>query len=147
VKNSAPNPFQPMIDAAVSGFSKVAAALVLGVMVHVVIMLIFRRAGFSKSLGDFIGRAAMGFSALWFMYLGFVVMEPTKAGVPAVVFGPFMALALVIAAVLGGLILLLVFLGAEKTPERVVDQRKKSASSTVKPSSNVKRPARPQAKL
>jgi hypothetical protein len=42
VNGSAPNPFQPMVDVAVSGFSKLAEALVLGAMVYVVITLAFR---------------------------------------------------------------------------------------------------------
>jgi hypothetical protein len=132
VSNSAPNPFQPMIDAAVSGFSKLTAALLLGAMVYVVVAFAFRlalRGGPStktyRQFSDLFARTAMGLSMLYFLYLGLVVIEPTRPGVPSVVVGPFLMLALLIAAVLGGVILLFVFLGAGKTPQRADGERKK----------------------
>jgi hypothetical protein len=132
VNYSAPNPFQPMIDAAASAGSKLVAALLLGTMVYVVVIFAFRFARLespstklSRQFSDFVGRTAMGFSILFFLYLGFVVIEPASPGVPAVVVGPFLMLALMIAAVLGGVILLLIYLGAGKTPERAERQRKK----------------------
>ncbi|EHR03023.1 putative metalloprotease [Bradyrhizobium sp. WSM471] len=81
MEDSAPNPFQPIIDAAVSGFSKVAAALVLGAVVYVVVILAFRIAGRGGQFSDFIGRAAMGASALFVLYVGFVGIGPVKTGI------------------------------------------------------------------
>jgi hypothetical protein len=132
VNNSAPNPFQPMIDAAMSGCSKLVASLLLGTMVYVVVAFAFRLALRGKpstktyrEFSDLLSRAAMGLSILFFLYLGFVVVEPARAGVPSVVVGPFLMLALMIGAVLGCVILLLIYLGAGKTPERAERQRKR----------------------
>jgi hypothetical protein len=132
VNNSAPNPFQPMIDAYASGVSKLVAALLLGAMVYVVVDFAFRLAlrgrpstKTYRQLSDLFARGAMGLSMLYFFYLGLVVIEPTRPGVPSVVVGPFLMLALMIAAVLGCVILLFVFLGAGKTPQKAEGQRKK----------------------
>ena len=127
---SAPNPFQPVIDVAVSGISKIAVTLVLGGMVYVAVAFAFRLAlrGRPRALQEFcdiLARAASGFSMVYLMYLGLVVIEPVRPGVPSVVFGPFMMLALMIGAVLGCVILLLVFLGAGKTPPRVEERPKR----------------------
>jgi predicted metalloprotease len=83
VNRSSPNPFQPLIDAAVSAGSKLIVALLLGFMVYVAVVFAFRFArggGPPDQFSDFVGRAAMGFSMLFFLYVGFVVMEPTKTG-------------------------------------------------------------------
>jgi hypothetical protein len=134
VNNSAPNPFQPMIDAAASGVSKLVAALLLGAMVYVVVDFAFRLAlrgrpstKSYRQFSDLLARGAMGLSMLYFLYLGLVVIEPARAGVPSVVVGPFLMLALMIGAVLGCVILLLVFLGAGKTPQRAERQRKRAS--------------------
>ncbi|MDP3689563.1 MAG: hypothetical protein Q8R73_00915, partial [Bradyrhizobium sp.] len=104
----------------------------LGFMIYVVIAFAFRLAlrgrpstKTYREFSDLLARGAMGLSMLYFMYLGFVVVEPPRVGVPSVVFGPFMMLALTIGAGLGGVILLLVFMGAGKKPERAEGQRKK----------------------
>lgn len=78
MNNIAPNPFQPIIDVAVSGFSKVAAAIVLGAVVYVVVISVFRLAGRGGQFSDIVGRAAMGFSALFVLYVGFVGIGPAK---------------------------------------------------------------------
>jgi hypothetical protein len=123
VNNSAPNPFQPIIDAVASGASKIIAALLLGAMVYVVVAFAFRLAlrgspstKLYREFSDLLARAAMGLSMLFLLYVGFVVIEPASPGVSSVVVGPFLMLALMIAAGLGCVILLLVFLGAGKTP-------------------------------
>lgn len=119
--------FQPIIDVAQSGFSKIAVMLVLGGMVYAAVFLAFRLAlqGRSKALWEFcdlLARGASGLSMIYLLYLGLVVMEPVRPGVPAVIFGPFMMLALLIGAVLGLVILLLVFLGATKTFPKVEER-------------------------
>lgn len=126
------NPFQPMIDVAVSGFSKIAVSIVLGAMVYVVVAFALRLALRGRPLtkayrefSDLLGRAAMGLSMLGILYLGFVVVEPVRPGVPVAIVGPFLMLAITIAAMLGLAILLLVFLGAGKTPPRAEDQAKR----------------------
>src|SRR5665213_1734071 len=125
VNGSAPNPLQPLVDMAISGCSKLAACLVLGCMVYIVIMFAFRLAlrgrpstKSSRQFSDLLARAAGGLSMFYLFYLAFVVIEPVRPGVPSVVVGPFMMLALMIGAGLGGVILLLVFLGAGKKPPR-----------------------------
>ena len=130
MSSSAPNPFQPAIDVAVSGFSKLAVMLILGGMVYVVVAFAFRLAlrGRPRALqefGDILARAASGFSMVYLMYLALVVIEPFRPGVPSVVFGPFMMVALMIGAVLGCVILLLVFLGAGKAPQTAEGQSKR----------------------
>jgi hypothetical protein len=132
VNDSAPNPFQPMIDAAMSDCSKIIASLLLGTMVYVVVAFAFRlplrgrpSTKTYREFSDLLSRVAMGLSMLFFLYLGFVVVEPARAGVPSVVIGPFLMLALMIGAVLGCVILLFVFLGAGKTPQRAEGQRKR----------------------
>jgi hypothetical protein len=87
VNNSAPNPFQPMVDAFASGMSKLVAAILLGAMVYLVVMFAFRLALRGRSstklyreFSDLVARAAFGFSMLFFLYVGFVVMEPAKMG-------------------------------------------------------------------
>jgi hypothetical protein len=139
VNSSAPNPFQPMVDAVASGASKLVVALLLGIMVYVVVRFAFRlvlrgrpSTKSYRQFSDLLARTAMGLSMLFFLYLGFVVIEPARPGVPSVVVGPFLMLALLIAGVLGLVILLLVFLGAGKTPPRAEGQRKKQRRATTR---------------
>lgn len=127
--------FQPVIDVAQSGFSKIAVTLVLGGMLYAAVFLAFRLAlhGRSKTLWEFcdiLARGASGLSMIYLFYLGFVVIEPVRPGVPAVIFGPFMILALLIGAVLGLIILLLVFMGAAKASPRV-DERPRRRRRTA----------------
>lgn len=122
--------FQPVIDVVQSGASKIVVMVALGAMVYVAISFAFRLVlrGRSKTLhefGDIVARAASGFSMIYLMYLGFVVIEPVKPGVPAVIFGPFMMLGLAIGAVLGFVILLLVLMGATKTAPRIEGRPKR----------------------
>lgn len=132
VNQSVPSPLQPLVDTAVAGMSKLIIAIVLGTMVYVVVAFTFRLAlrgrpatKSYREFSDLLARAAMGLSILFLLYLALVVVEPARAGVPATVVGPFLMLALVIGAVLGGLILLLVSMGAEKKPPRAEGQIKK----------------------
>ena len=132
MNSSAPNPFQPLIDGFASGAAKITAALLLGAMVYVVLAFSFRLAlrgrpstKTYREFSDLVARAVSGFSILFFFYLGMVVIEPARPGVPSVIVGPFLMLALMIAGVLGLVILLLVFLGAGKAPPRAETQRKK----------------------
>lgn len=132
MNGSAPNIFQPIVDAAASGCSKIILSLLLGTMVYVVVAFVFRLAlrgrpstKTFREFSDLFARGAMGLSMLFFLYLGFVVVEPPRAGVPSVVVGPFLWLCIMIAAVLGGIILLLVFLGAGKPPQRAEEPKRR----------------------
>lgn len=88
MNSDAPNPFQPMVDAFAVGMSKLVAALLLGAMVSVVVMFAFRLAlrgrpstKLYREFSNLVARAAFGFSMLFFLYVGFVIMEPAKTGV------------------------------------------------------------------
>src|SRR5665213_3549683 len=92
VNGSAPNPLQPLVDMAISGCSKLAACLVLGCMVYIVIMFAFRLAlrgrpstKSSRQFSDLLARAAGGLSMFYLFYLAFVVIEPVRPGSPQAV--------------------------------------------------------------
>lgn len=129
MNGNTPNPFQPVIDVAVSGLIKIAVTLVLGGMIYAVVVFAVRLAlrGQSSTIvrefRNLLAGAVAGLSMIYLFYLGFVVMEPVQSGVPFVIFGPFLMLEFAIAAVLGCVIVLLVFLGAGKTPQRGDDRR------------------------